>query len=701
MSTWSLVNSLYFEYIKTNETGQNLVALLNSTIFTSSDYGSTWSNGVTVNFNNYINEIDADLTLRYIVVGGSAVGGVDYIYRSTDYGISFEPLLNSPQAVWGSITSSSTGQYLVAGQGGDSLYKEIWYSSDYGANWNQCLGVVDLFWQNLLVSSYNGQNVIGGAYNYPIIAETMIYISNDYGANFSLMGVILPNTTVDQLTCSSTGQYAYAAMGAYGIYKSTDYGANWEMSNADISNGKYYKSVSTDSTGQYILAYDNSVYNTYLSSDYGVTWILQDTPGALNSGDGGGVVSISSNASSKYSNTNSGLFFRYIVYTMSINLANYQYLNAYVILAGTQITNLSGTTTVTNGGNVGSPGGANVANITFPNGGTFDNTDNATTAHTELEALVVAIAAIPQTSLIPSDTIQNATQTFTPGKYTTAGTLVLQSGGVIVFDAQGNANAQFFIVAATGITFTAGTISLINGAQAGNVFFVSGGLISNALPSQSLFGVLIAYTAITLVSATSVVGRMFARTAEITLLGNAITLASTSVVCFLEGTQILTEKGYKSIQNVKVGENVVVAGKIKNKTCDLKSVQLKKVKWMGRFKVYEFNTETAPICFQKNSLGENVPNCDLYVSPNHGMMVDGKIVIAKKLVNDSTIYQSSEIDSIIYYHLELEDHSVIVANGAMTESYLDCKNRIEFKEIAKYQHTVKPRVKKSIVCTRF
>jgi hypothetical protein len=700
MSTWSLVNSLYFEYIKTNETGQNLVALLNSTIFTSSDYGSTWSNGVTVNFNNFINEIDADLTLRYIVVGGSSVGGVDYIYRSTDYGISFEPLLNSPQSVWGSITSSSTGQYLVAGQYENLSYKQIWYSSDYGANWNLCLGVVDLYWQNLLVSSYNGQNVIGGAYNFSTPAETKIYISNDYGANFSLMGVILPNTTVDQLTCSSTGQYAYAAMGAYGIYKSTDYGANWEMSNADISNGEYYKSVSTDSTGQYILAYDNSVYNTYLSSDYGVTWILQDTPGALNSGDGGGVVSISSNASSKYSNTNSGLFFRYIVYTMSINLANYSVLNTYVILANQPVTN-SGTTTVTNG-NLGSsaspssPGGT----INYTNG-VLDNA-NATTAQTELTALVVAIAAIPTTVAITSGNYTIiTTQTFQPGKYTIGGILDLQSGGTIVFDAQGNANAQFFIVAAGAITFTAGTISLINGAQAGNVFFVSGGLISNALPSQSLFGVLIAQSAITLVATTSVLGRMFAQTANITLLGNSITLASTSVVCFLEGTQILTEKGYKSIQNVKVGENVVVAGKIKNETCELKSVQLKKVKWMGRFKVYEFNTETAPICFQKNSLGENVPNCDLFVSPNHGMMVDGKIVIAKKLVNDSTIYQSSEIDSIIYYHLELEDHSVIVANGAMTESYLDCKNRIEFKEIAKYQHTVKPRVKKSIVCTRF
>jgi hypothetical protein len=695
-----LVNSLYFEYIKTNETGQNLVALLNSTIFTSSDYGSTWSNGVTVNFNNFINEIDADLTLRYIVVGGSSsVDGADYIYRSTDYGISFEPLLNSPQSVWGSITSSSTGQYLVAGQYENLSYKQIWYSSDYGANWNLCLGVVDLYWQNLLVSSYNGQNVIGGAYNFSTPAETKIYISNDYGANFSLMGVILPNTTVDQLTCSSTGQYAYAAMGAYGIYKSTDYGANWEMSNADISNGNYYNSVSTDSTGQYILAYDNSVYNTYLSSDYGVTWILQDTPGALNSGDGGGVVSISSNASSKYSNTNSGLFFRYIVYTMSINLASYPVLNTYVILAGNSIsiTN-SGATTVTNG-NMGSLGTTVPGGITFVNGA-FDGTSNASTAQTQLTALVNDIAAISTTVVIGTPTI-TTTQTFTPGKYTTAGTLILQSGGTIVFDAQGNANAQFFIVAATGITFTAGTISLVNGAQAGNVFFVSGAGISNALASQSLFGVLIAQSAITLNTGSSVVGRMFAQTAAITLLGNAITLASTSVVCFLEGTQILTEKGYKSIQNVKVGENVVVAGKIKNKTCDLKSVQLKKVKWMGRFKVYEFNTETAPICFQKNSLGENVPNCDLFVSPNHGMMVDGKIVIAKKLVNDSTIYQSSEIDSIIYYHLELEDHSVIVANGAMTESYLDCKNRIEFKEIAKYQRVIKPRVKKSIVCTRF
>jgi hypothetical protein len=381
---------------------------------------------------------------------------------------------------------------------------------------------------------------------------------------------------------------------------------------------------------------------------------------------------------------------------MSINLATYPVLNTYVVLAGAQITN-SGSTTVTNG-KLGSPGGADPGGITYVNG-SLDNTANATTAQTQLTALVNAIAAISTTATISAPTVASGqTLTFTAGKYTTAGTLTLQAGGTIVFDAQNVSTAQFYIVAATGVVFTAGTVSLVNGAQAGNIFIVSGALISNALAGMSLFGVLIAQSGITLNTGSSVLGRMFAQTAAITLLGNSITLASTSVVCFLEGTQILTKSGYKSIQNIKAGESIAVKGKINgNQRYDVNApLSLEEVKWIGRFKVYETNSETLPICFKKDSLCRNVPNRDLFVSPNHGILVDGHIHLAKSFVNDSTITQSSDMDTIYYYHIEMAHHSAIIANGVMTESYLDCKNRNEFKETAVKQVKMKT-AKKSLV----
>ena len=61
------------------------------------------------------------------------------------------------------------------------------------------------------------------------------------------------------------------------------------------------------------------------------------------------------------------------------------------------------------------------------------------------------------------------------------------------------------------------------------------------------------------------------------------------------------------------------------------------------------------------------------------MLLDGKMAIAKNIVNGTTIYQDEECDSVEYYHLECENHSAIFANGILAESYLDVNNRHVFE----------------------
>ncbi len=303
--SWNLVDSTkFFQEIITDESGQNIVGFFNNQIYRSSDYGDNWSTGVSINGTNYVNNITGDINLQYIVVAGCLNGGLaDHLYRSTDSGASFSPLTNSPSAIWNVITSSSNGQYLVAGQA-DNAFKDVYYSTDYGSSWtiSDCS---NLFWYNLLSSS-NGQHVIiSGNDN----TNTTIYISSNYGANFTYIGPII-NTIyayVSNLTCDATGQYVYASMGSRGIYKSGDYGATWTSTNADITNGQNYGSISSDATGQHILVYENAGYDTYLSSDFGSNWILQYIPGTHGMGDGYGHVKISSNDYSRYSNTDNGV----------------------------------------------------------------------------------------------------------------------------------------------------------------------------------------------------------------------------------------------------------------------------------------------------------------------------------------------------------------------------------------------------------
>jgi hypothetical protein len=79
------------------------------------------------------------------------------------------------------------------------------------------------------------------------------------------------------------------------------------------------------------------------------------------------------------------------------------------------------------------------------------------------------------------------------------------------------------------------------------------------------------------------------------------------------------------------------------------------------------------------SLNSDFPFKDLYVSPNHALLINGKMCIAKNIVNGITIYQDNDCDNVEYYHLECEKHHAIIANGVLAESYLNVNNKYVFE----------------------
>ncbi|KXV79761.1 hypothetical protein AD936_00740, partial [Gluconobacter japonicus] len=62
------------------------------------------------------------------------------------------------------------------------------------------------------------------------------------------------------------------------------------------------------------------------------------------------------------------------------------------------------------------------------------------------------------------------------------------------------------------------------------------------------------------------------------------------------------------------------------------------------------------------------------------LFFDGKFVPARMLVNGRSIFYDTSITSYDYYHIETADHSVIMADGMLTESYLDTGNRRAFRQ---------------------
>ena len=109
------------------------------------------------------------------------------------------------------------------------------------------------------------------------------------------------------------------------------------------------------------------------------------------------------------------------------------------------------------------------------------------------------------------------------GAYKTAsGAFLLNGGGHVTFNAQGNPNAVFIIRAAS--TFTSSTnssMNLINGAQACNIYWSIGS--SATLAGGSFFlGHLYAHTSITLVTGAKVHGNLLAQIGAVTLDTNTI-----------------------------------------------------------------------------------------------------------------------------------------------------------------------------------
>lgn len=147
-----------------------------------------------------------------------------------------------------------------------------------------------------------------------------------------------------------------------------------------------------------------------------------------------------------------------------------------------------------------------------------------------------------------------------------------------------------------------------------------------------------------------------------------------SVVCFVEGTLILTPSGEVPVERLRAGDQVVTP-----KGASL----IAPLAWVGRLEVdlgrQRFRDRAAPVLVKAGALAEGVPFRDLHVSPNHALFVDGHLVPARLLVNGLTVIHQRWRREVIYHHLELEAHGLLVSDGALTESYLDDGNRFLFE----------------------
>jgi hypothetical protein len=154
------------------------------------------------------------------------------------------------------------------------------------------------------------------------------------------------------------------------------------------------------------------------------------------------------------------------------------------------------------------------------------------------------------------------------------------------------------------------------------------------------------------------------------------TLVDLGVICFAEGTMIMTPAGERAVQTLRAGDLVVTAAG--------HGAPVKPVRWVGHRRV-DLDThprarDVAPVLVLPGALGQGIPHRPLRVSPEHALLVDGALVPAGLLVDGTHILRMQPRGSVTYFHVELDAHDLLIAEGAPTESYLDMGNRAAFAD---------------------
>ena len=151
------------------------------------------------------------------------------------------------------------------------------------------------------------------------------------------------------------------------------------------------------------------------------------------------------------------------------------------------------------------------------------------------------------------------------------------------------------------------------------------------------------------------------------------------IECFLTGTRILTDKGEIAVENFAIGDRVVTA-----------EGKLEPIKWIGYQTIQPNQVKNPlrgyPILIKAGALGNNLPQRDLYVSPDHAMYFEGVLINAGALVNGTSIIKTEPKEAFTYYHVELENHALLLAEGASAESYLpQNEDRLAYENGAEYE----------------
>ncbi len=150
-----------------------------------------------------------------------------------------------------------------------------------------------------------------------------------------------------------------------------------------------------------------------------------------------------------------------------------------------------------------------------------------------------------------------------------------------------------------------------------------------------------------------------------------------TLVCYVSGTLLRAWRDGREadvpVEQLAVGDLVVTS-----------SGGRRPVRWLGSRTVdcrrHLDPAAVQPVRIRAGAFGLGLPARDLRVSPGHSVCVDmvGEVLVpASALVNGATVARD-DVEHVTYWHVELDSHDLLLAEGMPAESYLDMGNRTFF-----------------------
>ena len=144
------------------------------------------------------------------------------------------------------------------------------------------------------------------------------------------------------------------------------------------------------------------------------------------------------------------------------------------------------------------------------------------------------------------------------------------------------------------------------------------------------------------------------------------------IPCFTPGTLIATPTGERKVEGLQVGDRVIT-----------RDNGIQEIRWAGAKDLtgaqLAANDHMQPILIQAGALGNNLPERDILVSPQHRMLLatdqaamyfeEREVLVAAKHLTILDGVDRVESSGTTYIHIMFDQHEVVLSNGTWSESF--------------------------------